>query len=196
MNPRTWAPRVAVVLIAVGTLAASATAVCGIVLARTFRPHAAVDSRLLPEAVQRSDRWSDWHQVAAVVFLVAAAAAVPLVVVSLDAAKATVRRRSVVIAASGTAVLLAILTLATRALVQWDQLALRSVTVGGDRAGYWLAGFDDDVVFVLIDGTEVSQGDYVSALLTHLAAPIAGAVALVAVAVGMRHRFAAPPPED
>lgn len=48
-------------------------------------------------------------------------------------------------------------------------------------AGYWFAGFDDGVRYVLVDGAEVSQGEYVRALITHLAAPMLCAVALLVV---------------
>lgn len=43
--------------------------------------------------------------------------------------------------------------------------------------------FHDGVRFSLIDGREVSEGEYAVALLTHLGAPVIGAVALVITTV-------------
>lgn len=51
----------------------------------------------------------------------------------------------------------------------WDQLALRSVTVGTDIRGY-TAAFDEDVRFALINGVEVSTSTLRRWFLGHLAA--------------------------
>jgi len=189
MNPTSRARGVALAVIAVGIVGATAASVAGIVLADIFRPHApGVERYLLPTVVQRSDRWSDWHRLASGAFLAAAVIALPLLRWLLHGAKQVVKHKAIVIAASVTALVMAVLTLVTRALVEWDQLALRSVTAGTNISGYWVAGFGGDVRFILIDNREVSQGEYIPALLAHLGAPIIGTVALVIVAVALLRR--------
>ena len=76
-------------------------------------------------------------------------------------------------------------------LVRWDQIALRSVTVGENHAGLWKAATLDDVRFLLVGGTEVSQRSYLVALLVHLAAPVVAALAL-AVSVLWAKRYRRP----
>ena len=78
---------------------------------------------------------------------------------------------------------MAVLTLLTRPLVQWDQLALWAVTTGSGMSGYWYAGFDNGVRFVLVGNTEVTQGQYAPMLLMYLIAPMLGAVALIITTV-------------
>jgi hypothetical protein len=174
------------VVVAVAIAGAAATSAAGVVLADVFRPHApGVAQHLLPGMEQHSDRWSGWHRLAASVFLAGASVALPLLLWLLHDAKQAVRHRAVVITASATALVMAVLTLATRVLVEWDQLALRSVTVGTDVSGYWFAGFGKDVLFILVDDHEITQREYVPALLAHLGAPIVGVVALVIVAVAL-----------
>jgi len=81
---------------------------------------------------------------------------------------------------------MSVVTMITRPLVEWDQLALRAVTVGSDVDGYWTAAFGDDVRFVLTRSTEVSQREYGAVLITHLAAPVVAAIALLIVGAVVR----------
>ena len=155
-----------VALLVVGAVAAVVTAVAGVVLADVYRPG---------HDAPRSDRWRDWQLWAGVACVLA----------SLLAGVVAVRRRRLfVVACAGVAVLAALVTISTQELVAWDQLALRSVTVGTDVDGYWTAAFGGDVVFVLVGGSEVSQTTY--AAVVHLAAPVLGAAALVTAAVAVR----------
>lgn len=189
MSPASRARGVVLAVIAVGIVGAVSASVAGIVLADIFRPHApGVERYLLPRMVQRSDRWSDWHRLGSGAFRAAAAFALPILLWLLHRAKQVVNHKAIVIAASVTALVMAVLTLVTRPLVEWDQLALRSVTVGTNISGYWVAGFGHGVRFILINDTEMSQGEYVPALLAHLGAPIIGTVALVVVAVALIRR--------
>jgi hypothetical protein len=182
--------RFALAVVVVGVVAAAGASVAGFVLADIFRPHAPwvwADLPSLPPAVQRSDRWTDWHQFASGVLLASAAISVALLLWLVYRAKRVSKRKAVAIAASAVALVMAGLTIFTRALVEWDQLALWSVTVGKDLGGYWVAGFDDEVRFVLVGNQELSQDQYVQALIVHLAAPIVGGMALlVAGAVLLR----------
>lgn len=41
----------------------------------------------------------------------------------------------------------------------WDQVAIKTIMIGGDTRGY-AGAVDDGVRFVLIDGVEVSTGTY------------------------------------
>lgn len=66
-------------------------------------------------------------------------------------------------------------------LVRWDQIALWAVTVGTDTKGYLPAATPDQVRFVLVDGSEISQGAYSTWLSVYLGAPLA---AMAAVAIG------------
>jgi quinol-cytochrome oxidoreductase complex cytochrome b subunit len=66
----------------------------------------------------------------------------------------------------------------TTRLVRWDQLALRAVTVGTSIDGYWAAAFHHGVRFVLVDGNEVSQRAYATALVVHLVAPVVATLGL------------------
>lgn len=94
--------------------------------------------------VQRSDQWSDWHALAGVAFLAAAGIALPLLLWLIQGAGQVVKHKAIVIAASMTALVMAVLTLLTRPLVEWDQLALRSVTVGTNISGYtWTCSLDE-----------------------------------------------------
>jgi hypothetical protein len=181
-----WARRVALAATVAGLVGAAVAAVAGVVLADVFRPHApGVEPWLLPEVAQRSDRWSDRHRLAGGAFLAGAAIGLPLLLWLLRTRRLTIGRAALFAAASAAALVAALVTLATRPLVEWDQLALWSVAVGEDIAGYWLAGFGGDVRFILVDGTEVSQDAYVPVLLVHLAAPVVGAAALVVVLVAL-----------
>lgn len=151
----------------------------GAVLARVYRPHApGVEVALISADARDTERWLDWQLYALTALLVAAVAA--LVVTWM------LRRRGgpaapTVLAAAG--VVSAAAALWTRPLVQWDQLALWAVTVGDGISGYWYAAFNGGVRFLLIDGAEVSQGQYAPALMVHLAAPVLATVTLACAAL-------------
>lgn len=83
----------------------------------------------------------------------------------------------------------------TRSLVQWDQLALWAVTVGGDLDGYWPA-VGDGVRFVLVAGTEVDPGEYGVLLAVHLVAHVVGLAAAVGAAVTLVGRGRSRRPVD
>lgn len=188
--------RFALAVVAVGVVAAAGASVAGFVLSDIFRPHPPwADPPSLSPAVQRSDRWTDWHQLASGSLLASAAISVALILWVLYGAKRVLERNAVALAASTLALVMAGLTIFTRALVEWDQLALWSVTVGKDLGGYWLAGFDDDVRFILVGNQELSPGEYVPVLITHLGAPIVAGMALLVVGAVLL-RTPAPPRED
>ncbi|MGC1511840.1 MAG: hypothetical protein WA797_02855 [Acidimicrobiales bacterium] len=151
-------------------------AVAAGVLAETYRPHApGVETFLLPARVRDADRWADVHQVAVVVLSLISLVTAVVVVAETLKSKASLRRDvSVAIAAAGAA----LIAWYTTALVRWDQVALRAVTVGGDIDGYWTAAFDERVRFVLIDNTEVSQSSYAAALALHLVTPVLAVIGL------------------
>ncbi len=175
-----------VTLAAVGALAAAGA---GLVLADVYRPVAAAswtDVAALRAEVRRSESVSSWHLGATVVYLAATVAATVLVARVVTQRDGPAVRRAVVFVALAAATATAVLTLLSRALVEWDQLALWSVTVGIDVSGYWPAAFDDTVRFVLLDNMEVSPDQYRTALLVHLGAPVAGAVALAVVLWSLR----------
>jgi quinol-cytochrome oxidoreductase complex cytochrome b subunit len=65
----------------------------------------------------------------------------------------------------------------TGQLLAWDQLGLDSVTVGSSYRGM-LDPLGDDVRFLIISGTEVSQGSFLAWLLVHVVAVPAAAVAV------------------
>jgi quinol-cytochrome oxidoreductase complex cytochrome b subunit len=65
----------------------------------------------------------------------------------------------------------------TGQLLAWDQLALKAVTVGSSYRGM-LDPLGDDVRFLIIAGTEVSQGSFLAWLLVHVVAVPAAAVAV------------------
>jgi hypothetical protein len=93
-----------------------------------------------------------------------------------------VPRGAVVATSFIVAVAAAIVTSLTRHLVEFDYVGLRSVTVGLDMSGYWFAAFDDNVRFIFVHNRRVSQGEYIPALIAHLAAPILGVAALAIIA--------------
>ena len=111
--------------------------------------------------------------------LLAAGATLVVAALLLRRRAVPVARRIVALVASLVATVSALLTIATRPLVEWDQLALHSITLGTTLSGYRFAAFRDEVKFVLVRGAEVSQGRYATVLVVHLAAPIIGTLALV-----------------
>ncbi|HEY9558245.1 MAG TPA: hypothetical protein VIR58_16025 [Acidimicrobiales bacterium] len=163
---------------ALSAVAALVTGAVGFVLAGSYKPHATgADMASLADSVQRSAEWSDRHSVASIVLLAASIGSL-LVVLWLGRTRALLHPVRVT-AACVVAVVAAAVTVLTRARVEWDQLALWAVTVGEGIDGYWVAGFDEGVRFVIADGHEVSQGEYATALLVHLGAPVLAAVALL-----------------
>jgi len=168
---------VLVSLLVAGVLMAVVTAVAGFVLADVYRPGAPGGFVAhAPGQVRRSVQWSDRHFWAGVAFLVLSAA---------SAGVAAWRRSLLAMACAVVAGSMALVTLFTRELVAWEQLALRSVTVSSDVTGYWTAAFGDDVLFVLVGGSEVSTGAYGALLLLHLGAPLIGAASLLTAAVAV-----------
>jgi len=125
--------------------------------------------------------WTTWHRWSTVVWLVAAGASVAVVAARASTARPG-RRGGVALAAAVASALAALVALSTRALVQWDQLALWAVAVGGGISGYW-AALDDGVRFVLVGGVEVGRGAYGIALAAHLLAHVVGVGAAVGALV-------------
>ncbi len=197
----------AIALVTLAAVGALAAAVAGLVLADIYRPVAAAswtDVAALDAEVRRSESVSSLHLGATVLYLGATVAATVLVARVVTQRDGPAVRRAVVFVALAAATATAVLTLLSRALVEWDQLALWTVTVGTDISGYWSAAFDDIVRFVLFFDNmepshspqpgqwvigrprEVSPDQYRTALFVHLGAPVAGAVALAVVLWSLR----------
>lgn len=186
---RTW--RVAVVVALIGLATALLATVVGLVLADIYRPHApGVPSAELPSALRRSDRWTDWHRIIGAALVAAAIVALASVIALVARREVAGKRKALLIGAAVVAVLMSVVTVITRPLVEWDQLALWSVTVGSDIDGYWTAAFGDDVRFILMGNTEVSQGEYGAVLVAHLAAPAVAAAALLVLCTALVRRRA------
>ena len=84
---------------------------------------------------------------------------------------------------SATALLITTLALTwTGSLLPWDQLALWAVTIGSDYQGMLGAAFSDDVRFVLLGGSEVSQAALRLWLLVHTVALTAVFASLLVLA--------------
>lgn len=64
----------------------------------------------------------------------------------------------------------------------WDNIGLAAVTVGTDVAGL-TAVFREDIVFVLIDGREVSEGSYLIDFVFHSVLTIVGTFAIAVAAL-------------
>lgn len=141
---------------------------------------------LLPAGARETQRWSDWQLYASTGFVIAAV--VTLVVIWM--LRKHVAGSWSALGLSSAAAVAAVVALWTRPLVQWDQLALWAVTTGTNADGYWYAAFNDEVRFVLVDGAEISQGQYAPAAVAHLVAPFLGAVALTAACVVLIRRAA------
>jgi hypothetical protein len=169
----------AIALVAVSALAAAVAAWSGIVLADSYLPHApGVELADLSPSLRSVDTWSDRQLQAVMLSLVTALAALALVAWLAHGPARVAARPAAVYVCGAAAVAAAVGTLVTRGNVQWDQLALRSVTGGTDVSGYWFAAFDDDVRSVLVDDDEVSPGRYALVMVVHLAGPVVGAVAM------------------
>jgi hypothetical protein len=136
---------------------------------------------LLPTDFREVQLWTDWQSYSSIGSL--AAAAITLLVVG--SLRKTGLRSLVAFGAATMAVATAVVGLWTRRLVQWDQLALWAVATGTNAYGYWYASFNDGVRFVLVDGAEVSQTEYATAVIAHVAAPLLGIAALAMVVVAV-----------
>lgn len=143
-------------------------------LARRYHPGPWGDTGL--PAVAWTRRLARWHRTAMALAVPATIAWVLLLWPAREA-----RRRGVAIVAGSVAIALGLVTSLTWDLVRFDQIALRSVTVGVDlsQRGLWWPAFDPDVLFVFVRGREVSRATYARWLLVHLFAPMAAVVALV-----------------
>lgn len=192
--------RATIAAASVGAVTALAVTVAGLVLARDYRPDLTRvwGDRVPAEVLARyqPSPWSDWHRILSGGVLVLAAGVAVLVAVSVTRDRVPSDRRGLVVGTTMLAVVAAVVTIATRSLVEWDQLGLWAVTTG-DGGGYWKAAFDDEVRFVIVGGAEVDPARYSVALIAHLAAPVLAATGLGAVAVEERratHDAAAPDP--
>lgn len=166
-----WEPIGRIALIGAAASAAAFAAV-SIWLTTSYRPS---EAQAWDDVVGGSDRstsagWQTAQSLLAAPLLLLTIGAVVITVVTV-----ALRRKSLALAMACVGAAIAIAGIAaavfTIGAVRWDQLALFSVTVGTNADGYWAAAFGDDVRFVLIGGTEVSQETYRSVLLAHLAGP-------------------------
>jgi quinol-cytochrome oxidoreductase complex cytochrome b subunit len=137
-------------------------ALTGLWLTRNYRPVGYPFARRL-------------HNAAAVTFVLAAVAYAVLVF----------RSRTRLIA-GGIAVIGALGGLVSGALLAWEQLALTAVTAGSKFNGVWNAAFSDQIRFILIGNSEISQSTYRAWVLVHLFA--VPALLLGALIVAWRHR--------
>jgi hypothetical protein len=178
-----WVRRAAIALALVGLVAAVGASSAGIVLALDYHPRSAgAHLAVLPPAVQRSSSWGDWHRRSGVAFLASTTGASAVVAWLMFRAERPVPRRAAVATSSIIAVAAAVVTSLTRHLVEFDYVGLQSVTVGSDMSGYWFAAFDENVRFIVVHNRRVSQGEYIPALIAHLAAPMLGVAALAIIA--------------
>lgn len=153
--------------------------------------YAAESRATLSATVQGSHRIVAWVTVATTVGLAVVCACEALV-----RWEGAPRRPLVLLAGPALAVVVIAATL-TGNMVAWDQLALRSVTVGSDLSGYGPL-FGDEVLFALVGGAEVRTDTMRTWVLVHVAALPVAAAALVSVLVqrrGVRPNAAAPEPQ-
>lgn len=75
----------------------------------------------------------------------------------------------------------------TGLLLAFDQVALRSVTVGDSWQGVIRPAFSSNVRFLLVDGREVSQAAFRFWLVVHLALPLLAVAVAVAFTARRRH---------
>jgi len=163
------AARILVALVAAALLVVAAT---GAALAWFYDPHWAGSVDALGPDQRLSRSLVAMHELSLRV-------AVPLALVTivvLAVARSSIRQ----VAGMVVALLAAAVASMTWGLVQWNQIALAAVTVGGRTSGLWWPAFDDGVAFILMGGAEIGQETYRVWLLVHLAAPVVGLVALAA----------------
>jgi hypothetical protein len=181
-----------------GAAVAVVVALLGFWLARVYRPgpYVAQVAELSGQAAA-SRGWSDRHQLSSGVLVMLSALVMGLAVVLSVRADVSARYRWRTVGAAVVALVTSVVTVVTRSMVEFEQVALWAVTVGDNLDGYWFAAFSDEVRFVIVDGYELSPTEYGVTLVVHLVAPILAAAALVAVAVeGRRARGAAPVTEE
>jgi quinol-cytochrome oxidoreductase complex cytochrome b subunit len=180
MPPQPWARRAVVTFLALAGVLLGVLVATGVWLALDYRPSpsAAWNSPDLPSSVQASDRVRLVHRTASHLLV-----SVTFVALAFVLALRRLRRRWWFPAAGWLLVLAGSFT---GYLLPWDQLALRSVTVGENLRGIrWL--FDDDVRFVLVDGVEVGPATYARWAVVHVGIlPLAALVLAVAVVVRRR----------
>jgi hypothetical protein len=188
--------RLAVALAVAGVVAAIAATWAGVILADVYRPHAAE----LGESTHgggRSASWSDRHVRATAVLLATTIGTAAVVGwLRYQTERRLLGPGIVTLGCSIAAAAAALVPWLTRVLVQWDHLALRSVTIASDHSGYWPAAFGDDVRHVFVGASEVSQSRYAFTLLVHLGTPMIGAAALAVVAWHLLRALRAAAPAD
>ena len=168
MRTAGWPRWTALGLLTLALLGALASLTAARVLYSDYRPSVAdgADGTLTVPGIASTLTWVPREHVSLVMLLLfSVLAAVASLVVLV-----TCRRWAWAVAVVGSlvAVLGAVAALATRTAVQWDQLALWSVTVGTDMKGYQAANSGEMVRFVIVDGREVSPLDYTLTLATHM----------------------------
>ncbi len=138
--------RARIILLWAVVFLAGVLALSGVWLTFTYRPSAA---QAWPGVSDPPPlQWPRMIHVVATWLIVPASAG--LMVASLAVKRAT---------APAVGFLVLVIALAyTGFLIAWDQLALWAVSPAGFPDGMWAAAFDDSVRFVLIGGTEISQG--------------------------------------
>lgn len=138
--------RARIVLLWAVVVLAGVLAVSGVWLTFTYRPSAAQAWPGLSDLAPM--QWPRTIHLVATWLIVPASA-------GLVVASAAVKRAT----APAVGLLVLVVALAyTGFLIAWDQLALWAVSSAGFPDGMWAAAFDDSVRFVLIGGTEISQG--------------------------------------
>jgi len=170
--------------------------VTGVELARTYRPTASRawdDLVLLGPGFTRVERLRDVHALASTAAIVTAVAGAVLALASAIETKVRVVGRAVT--GPVLAVLVAAVSFTGRSL-PWDQLALRSVTVGTNMYGYWFVTDRDDVRFVLVDGAEVSAATFARAFWSHTTVLPLAVVALGVLLLVVLRRPARVAPEE
>lgn len=178
--------RLVLALLLLTAVASVTTVLCGVALLEIYRPSFAEAWSQAPEIGSSGD-WVRAHDAAARTAAVLAAATFAAGAVA--AVRGSRRLGASSMAVAVLAGLGAVVALATRSAVRYEQLGLWAVTVGTDISGYRIAAFDDGVRFVIVDGAEVSPSDYAVTLVVHLGAPVIGAISTgVALMVLARRR--------
>jgi len=172
MRTAGWPRWTALGLLTLALLGALASLTAARVLYSDYRPSVAdgADGTLTVPGIASTLTWVPREHVSLVMLLLfSVLAAVASLVVLV-----TCRRWAWAVAVVGSlvAVLGAVAALATRTAVQWDQVALWSVTVGANIKGYEAATGGktggDLIRFVIVDGREVSTTDYTLTLAIHM----------------------------
>lgn len=172
--------RAALVVVVLTLVTGVVTAALGLALAASYRPWTA-EPWTLPARAERDLDWLRWHRWATTAFILTSLVTAVLVIWLA----VTGERRRLLLLTAPVALVTAAVTGITRNLVEWDQLALYSVTVGDDVDGYWHAAFGDRVRFVIVDGMEVTQGDYAWSVVLHLGAPVVGVLVLMGLIIAL-----------